>query len=133
MQNHSMLATDRDDKTGLRTTKAAVAANIKPASLDMIMQSYIDQLPFKQAMLVQIASVLGMQFERALLFEMASEETGLAAEELILHTQSLLNSGWLREIASSTSCETLQVRKSSKREQQFRHIRRIYVSRGAVG
>ena len=101
---HSLLDTDKDDSTGLR--KAAVEA-IELTSLESIMQSYIDQLPAKQAALLRIASILGKEFEPALLYEIAGLDMGLSAEELTPHTQGLLNSGWLRE---SDAGDTWQVR-----------------------
>jgi hypothetical protein len=101
MQYNFMLDTDKDDSAGLRN----VVASVKMASLESIMQSYLDQLPSKQALLIRNASVLGMQFHRDLLFEMVREDSGLAAEDLMPHAQGLLNSGWLRESESGDSWE----------------------------
>ena len=93
MQNNSMLDTDKDDTTGLRDAVTAV----KMASIESIAQSYLDQLPAKQAVLIRTASVLGTQFDPALLFEMARVDSGLATEDLMPHAQGLVNSGWWRE------------------------------------
>ncbi len=91
---HSLLDTDKDDSTGLR--KAAIVS-IELTSLESIMQSYIDQLPAKQAALLRNASILGKVFEPALLYEMAGLDMGLSPEELIPHAKGLLNAGWLRK------------------------------------
>ena len=98
-----MLDTDKDDSTGLRKSVAEIRP---PTSLESIMQSYIDQLPMKQAMLIRIASILGSRFEPELLCDLAVRaRVGHTSEELLQHIHGLLNSGWLRESASGDAWE----------------------------
>ena len=99
MQDRSMLDTDRNGSAGIR--RGIATAEIKVPSLENIIRYSIDQLPWKQAMLLRIASILGMRFAPALLYELASAETKLSQEDLMPHTDGLFNSGWLADFGEA--------------------------------
>ena len=88
-----MLDTDRHGSTGIR--RGIATAEIKVPSLENIIRHSIDQLPWKQAMLLRISSILGTRFAPAMLYELASAETQLSQEDLMPHIDSLFNSEWL--------------------------------------
>ena len=95
MQDRSMLDTDRNASTGIR--RGIATAEIKLPSHENIIRYSIDQLPWKQAMLLRIACILGMRFAPSLLLELASAETQLSQEDLRPHIEGLFNSGWLSD------------------------------------
>ena len=94
-----------DGLTGIR--RGIATSEIKVPSLENIIRYSIDQLVWKQAMLLRIASVLGMRFAPALLHELASAETQLSREDLMPHITGLFNSGWLTDFGGSYQVITM--------------------------
>ena len=112
MQDRSMLDTDRNGSTGIR--RGIATAEIKVPSLENIIRYSIDQLPWKQGMLLRIASILGMRFAPALLYELASAETQLSQEDLMPHFEGLVNSGWLTDFGDAWQVITIMMHQSLK-------------------
>ena len=111
MQDRSVLDTDKTgSSTGIR--RGIATAEIKVPSLENIIRYSIDQLPWKQAMLLRIASILGMRFAPALYFELASSETQISQEDLMRHIEGLFNSGWLTDVGDAWQVTTIMVHQS---------------------